>query len=155
MSTIGTALPHQEGARGQRLPPSRKGVRSPRRDVIATTTRCMLGMTMTQDAHHQLTRRAVCALGAAICLWGEPAMAADGLTSIKSSYGPTETMNRLEADVKARGLTVFARIDHAAGAAAAGLTLRPTDLLIFANPRRPTPFIHSAHTLRLALPLKP
>ena len=43
-------------------------------------------------------------------------MAADGLTTIKSSHGPEETMERLEAAVKAKGLTVFARIDHAAGA---------------------------------------
>jgi uncharacterized protein (DUF302 family) len=111
-------------------------------------------MTMTQDAHHQLTRRAVCALGAAICLWGEPAMAADGLTTIKSSYGPTETMNRLEADVKAKGLTVFARIDHAAGAAAAGLTLRPTELLIFGNARGGTPLMQSVQTIGIDLPLK-
>ncbi len=53
----------------------------------------------------------------------------------KKQLWPTETMNRLEADVKARGLTVFARIDHAAGAAAVALTLRPTELLIFGNAR--------------------
>jgi uncharacterized protein (DUF302 family) len=44
-------------------------------------------------------------------------MAADGLTTIRSSYGPKDTMIRLEAEVKAKGLTVFARIDHEAGAA--------------------------------------
>ena len=52
------------------------------------------------------------ALTAVICLWGVQAMAADGLITIRSSYGPKETMNRLEAEVKAKGLTVFARIDH-------------------------------------------
>ncbi len=53
-------------------------------------------------------------------------MAADGLTTLRSSYGPHDTMNRLEAEVKAHGMTVFARIDHAAGAAGAGLSLQPT-----------------------------
>ena len=60
-------------------------------------------------------------------------MAVDGLTTLPSSHGPKETMNRFEAEVKAKGMTVFARIDHAAGAAAAGLPLRPTELLIFGN----------------------
>ena len=56
-------------------------------------------------------------------------MAADGLTTIRSSYGPSETTNKLEAAVKVKGMTVFAHIDHAAGAAAIGLALRPTELL--------------------------
>jgi len=55
-------------------------------------------------------------------------MAAEGLTTIKSNHAPKETMDRLEADVKSKGLTVFARIDHAAGAAQVGLPLRPTEL---------------------------
>ena len=46
----------------------------------------------------------------------ERAMAAHGSTTTRSSYGPKDTMNRLEAEVKAKGMTVFARIDHAAGA---------------------------------------
>ena len=62
-------------------------------------------------------------------------MAAQGLTTIPSSYGPKDTMDRLEAEVKAKGMTVFARIDHAAGAAAVGLSLRPTEVLILAMPR--------------------
>ena len=62
-------------------------------------------------------------------------MTADGLITIESRYGPEETMNRFEAEVRARGMTVFAHIDHAAGATAAGLSLRPTELLIFGNAR--------------------
>ena len=61
--------------------------------------------------------------------------AAPGLTTIRSSFGPLDTMNRLETAVKAKGMTVFARIDHAAGAAAVGLSLRPTEVLILAMPR--------------------
>jgi uncharacterized protein (DUF302 family) len=90
---------------------------------------------------------------AAICPQGE-AMAADGLVNIRSHNGPHETRNRLEAEVKARGMTVFAHIDHAAGAAAAGLPLRPTDLLIFGTARAGTPLMESVQTMGIDLPLK-
>jgi uncharacterized protein (DUF302 family) len=81
-------------------------------------------------------------------------MAADGLTTIRSSYGPKDTMDRLEAAVKAKGLTVFARIDHAAGAAEVGLPLRPTELLIFGNAKGGTPLMQAAQTIGIDLPLK-
>jgi len=81
-------------------------------------------------------------------------MAADGLISIKSSFGPEDTMKRLEAEVKAKGLTVFAHVDHAAGAAAVGLPLRPTDLLIFGNATGGTPLMQQAQTIGIDLPLK-
>ena len=81
-------------------------------------------------------------------------MAVDGLTALPSSRGPKETMNRFEADVKAKGMTVFARIDHAAGAAAAGLPLRPTELLIFGNAKGGTPLMQSNQTIGIDLPLK-
>jgi uncharacterized protein (DUF302 family) len=84
----------------------------------------------------------------------ERAMAADGLTTIPSSYGPKDTMNRLEAAVKAKGMTIFARIDHAAGASAAGLSLRPTEVLIFGNAKGGTPLMQSVQTIGLDLPLK-
>ena len=81
-------------------------------------------------------------------------MAADGLTTLRSSYGPKDTMSRLEAEVKARGMTVFARIDHAAGAAGAGLSLRPTELLIFGNAKAGTPLMQTVQTTGIDLPLK-
>ena len=81
-------------------------------------------------------------------------MAADGLTTIPSSYGPKDTMNRLEAAVAAKGMTVFARIDHAAGARAVGLSLRPTEVLIFGNAQAGTPLTPSAQTIGIDLPLK-
>ena len=81
-------------------------------------------------------------------------MAADGLITIKSSFGPEDTMQRLEAEVKAKGLTVFARVDHAAGATAVGLPLRPTDLLIFGNAKGGTPLMQQAQTIGIDLPLK-
>ncbi len=81
-------------------------------------------------------------------------MTADGLVSLRSSSGPKDTMARLDAEVKARGMTVFARIDHAAGAAEVGLSLRPTELLIFGNARGGTPLMQSIPTIGIDLPLK-
>ena len=81
-------------------------------------------------------------------------MATQGLTTIPSSYGPQETINRLETAVKAKGMTVFARIDHAAGAAGVGETLRPTELLIFGNPKAGTPLMQAGQTIGIDLPLK-
>src|SRR6266403_4087233 len=110
------------------------------------------------DARHDrdglLTRARIFALTTVMCLWGVQAMAADGLTTIKSAYGPKETMDRLEAEVKAKGLTVFVRIDHAAGAAAVGLSLKPTELLIFGNAKGGTPLMQSVQTIGIDLPLK-
>jgi uncharacterized protein (DUF302 family) len=81
-------------------------------------------------------------------------MAAEGLVTLRSNHGPEETMNRLEAEVRAKGLTVFAPVDHAAGAAAVGLPLRPTELLIFGNARGGTPLMQSVQTSGIDLPLK-
>jgi uncharacterized protein (DUF302 family) len=81
-------------------------------------------------------------------------MAAHGLTTLRSGYGPHDTMNQLEAEVKARGMTVFARIDHAAGAAGAGRSLRPTEPLIFGNAKAGTPLIQSVQAIGIDLPLK-
>ena len=81
-------------------------------------------------------------------------MATDGLTTIRSERGPKDTMDRLESEVKTRGMTVFARIDHAAGATAAGLSLPPTEVLIFGNAKGGTPLMQSAQTIGIDLPLK-
>ena len=81
-------------------------------------------------------------------------MAARGLTTIRSSYGPEETMNRFEAEVRARGMIAFAHIDHAAAAAAVGLSLRPTELLIFGDARGSTPLMELVQTIGIDLPLR-
>ena len=81
-------------------------------------------------------------------------MAADGLITLRSSHGPKDTMARLEAAVKAKGLTIFAHVDHAAGAEAVGLKLRPTDLLIFGNAKGGTPLMQAEQTIGIDLPLK-
>jgi uncharacterized protein (DUF302 family) len=81
-------------------------------------------------------------------------MGADGLVTLRSSNGPEETMNRFEAAVRAQGLTVFAQVDHAAGAAAVGLALRPTEVLLFGNARGGTPLMEAVQTIGIDLPLK-
>ena len=63
-------------------------------------------------------------------------------------------MNRFEAEVRGRGMTVFAHIDHAAGAAAAGLPLRPTEVLIFGNAKAGTPLMEATQTVGIDLPLR-
>jgi uncharacterized protein (DUF302 family) len=105
-------------------------------------------------AADRLLKGTTFALTVLMCIWGVQAMAVDGLTSIRSSHGPKDTMDRLEAEVKARGLTVFARIDHAAGAAAVGLSLRPTELLIFGNAKGGTPLMQATQSIGIDLPLK-
>jgi len=63
-------------------------------------------------------------------------------------------MSRFEKEVTARGMTVFARVDHAAAAAAVGLALRPTELLIFGAARGGTPLMQLSQTAGIDLPLK-
>jgi uncharacterized protein (DUF302 family) len=82
------------------------------------------------------------------------AVAADGLVAVKSPYTPQQTSERLQAELAKRNLTVFARIDHAAGAARIGKTLRPTEVVIFGNPQGGTPFMECAQTVGIDLPLK-
>jgi uncharacterized protein (DUF302 family) len=81
-------------------------------------------------------------------------MAVDGLKTVLSGGGPKETMDRLEAEVKSKGLTVFARVDHAAGAEAVGMKLRPTEVLIFGNAKGGTPLMQADQRIGIDLPLK-
>ena len=78
----------------------------------------------------------------------------EGLTTVPSHFAPKETMDRVETEIGERGMNVFARIDHAAGAAEVGLTLRPTELIIFGNARGGTPLMQSVQTVGIDLPLK-
>jgi uncharacterized protein (DUF302 family) len=78
----------------------------------------------------------------------------EGLTTVLSRFGPQETMDRLEAAIKAKGISVFARINHAALAAEVGLSLRPTEVIIFGSPRAGTPLMQASQTIGIDLPLK-
>jgi uncharacterized protein (DUF302 family) len=81
-------------------------------------------------------------------------MSTNGLVTLRSAHDAATTVERLTMELESRGITVFARIDHAAGAAGAGLTLRPTTLVIFGNPAAGTPLMQAAQTSGIDLPLK-
>ena len=80
--------------------------------------------------------------------------APDGLVALKSANDAKTTMDKFEAIAKERGLQVFARIDHAAGAQKVGKTLRSTEVLIFGNPMGGTLLMECAQSAGIDLPLK-
>jgi uncharacterized protein (DUF302 family) len=82
-------------------------------------------------------------------------VAADnGLISVKSTHDVKETADRLEAILAKKGMNVFARIDHAAGAKKAEMQLRPTELVIFGNPKVGTPLMLCDQSVAIDLPQK-
>ena len=82
------------------------------------------------------------------------ASAGEGLVTVKSYYNAKETADRVERLAKERGMTLFDRIDHAEGARTAGMTLRPTEVLIFGNPKGGTPLMLCEQRAGIDLPLK-
>lgn len=81
-------------------------------------------------------------------------MIPDGLIVCESRHDPHETAERLAAAVTAHGIEVMARVDHAAAAAKVGLSLRPTEVLMFGNPKGGTPLMQVVQTIGIDLPLK-
>jgi uncharacterized protein (DUF302 family) len=98
-------------------------------------------------------RKAVIA-GLLILVTGNALAGGSGLISKPSPYAVPETIDRLTAVLQSRGMTIFARVDHAAEARKVGLTLRPTQLLVFGNPRGGTPLMGAAPTVAIDLPFK-
>jgi uncharacterized protein (DUF302 family) len=82
----------------------------------------------------------------------DPADAA--LVTLPSAHRVAETVERLKGLLAQKGIQVFAHVDHAAGAATVGLSLRPTQVLIFGNPQAGTPLMQSKQTIGLDLPLR-
>ena len=78
----------------------------------------------------------------------------NGLVSVQSRVPANETIERLLAALEVRKLTVFARFDHAAGAASVGLPLRPTEVVIFGNPKGGTALMQDRQSAGIDLPLK-
>jgi uncharacterized protein (DUF302 family) len=83
-----------------------------------------------------------------------PAAAGDAMIVKKSSHSVARTLDRLEAAIREKGIAVVARVDHAAAAKKADLALRPTELLIFGNPKLGTPLMQSRQNAGIDLPLK-
>jgi uncharacterized protein (DUF302 family) len=81
-------------------------------------------------------------------------MPVDGLITMQSSLDPGTTLQKLETFLHAKGLIVFATIDHAAGAAQVDMPLRPTSVVIFGNPKGGTPLMQAAQSSGIDLPLK-
>ncbi len=80
--------------------------------------------------------------------------ASSGLVTVVSNHTVSDTIDRFEAAVRAKGWVVFARLDHAAAAQAAGLQLRPRTVVVFGNPKGGTPAMRTNPTLAIDLPLK-
>ena len=82
------------------------------------------------------------------------ALAEEGMKTFESHHGFLETQARLEAAVKEKGMTIFAKIDHAEGARQAGLEMRPEEVTIFGNPKGGTPFMVKKPLAAIDFPLK-
>jgi uncharacterized protein (DUF302 family) len=78
----------------------------------------------------------------------------NGIVHLQSPYSVPETLQRLEALVTAKGLTIFARVDHGGEAAKIGMEMQPTELLLFGSPKSGTPMMIASPTLAIDLPLK-
>jgi len=78
----------------------------------------------------------------------------DGIIRIKSNHDVKETIERLKTALEKKGMTIFKHIDHSTGAKNVGLKLRPTELLIFGNPKAGTPLMKCSQTAALDLPQK-
>ena len=88
------------------------------------------------------------------CLFTASVAASEGIISVKSAHSVSVTTDRLETILGTKGMTVFARIDHAAGAQKAGKTLLPTELLVFGNPKVGTPLMLCGRSIAIDLPQK-
>ncbi len=80
--------------------------------------------------------------------------AASGMKTLESPHSVADTMDRLEQKVTAAGFKVFARVNHGAGAKSVNMPLRPTELLIFGNPKGGTVLLQGEQTVGIDLPLK-
>jgi uncharacterized protein (DUF302 family) len=83
-----------------------------------------------------------------------PVLADVGVITVKSEYSVEETANRLDSILRSKGMTVVARMNHAEAAMKVGMTLRPTELLIFGNPKVGTPLMLCEQRVALDLPQK-
>ena len=87
-------------------------------------------------------------------VWAVPGLAADETINKKSPYSVAKTLDRLENIVKKKDITVFARVDHGAGAKKVSKVLHASELLIFGNPKMGSPLMQEAPMMGLELPMK-
>lgn len=77
-----------------------------------------------------------------------------GMVDVPSRHSVDDTVARLREILEAKGVTLFALVDHSGEAAKAGMTMRPTKLLIFGSPKAGTPVMLAAPSIAIDLPLK-
>ena len=87
-------------------------------------------------------------------VFSAPLAAGEGMIDVQSAHSVAATADRLEAILAEKGMNVFARIDHAAGAKKAGKSLPPTELVIFGNPKVGTPLMQCSPSIAIDLPQK-
>ena len=85
---------------------------------------------------------------------GMVSAADSGLTTVKSAHSVADSLDKLEKVLESAGMNVFARINHSEGAEKAGMELRPTELLIFGNPKVGTPLMKCSQSIAIDLPQK-
>lgn len=95
-----------------------------------------------------------CASAVVLTTLAVTASADDGLIRVSSASSVADTATKLEQVLRAKGMTVFARIDHAKGAAGVGLTLQPTEVVIFGNPKVGTLLMNCSPQVAIDLPQK-
>jgi len=81
-------------------------------------------------------------------------MSGQGIVDIPSHHSVDETVEKIRAILEAKGVTLFALVDHSGEAEKAGMKMRPTKLLIFGNPKAGTPVMLAAPSIAIDLPLK-
>ncbi|NOH95228.1 DUF302 domain-containing protein [Vibrio sp. 99-70-13A1] len=93
-------------------------------------------------------------LGLVLIFASFSAVASNGLVKYESNYSVKETADRFEELAKSKGLTLFARVDHQKNAQSVDLELRPTEVIIFGNPKVGTPLMQCAQNVAIDLPQK-
>jgi len=99
-------------------------------------------------------RTAVVSVCLSMAISSAAVLADNGLVSVKSSHDVATTADKLETVLKSKGMNVFGRVNHAAGAEKAGMSLRPTEVVIFGNPKVGTPLMKCAQSVAIDLPQK-
>jgi uncharacterized protein (DUF302 family) len=92
--------------------------------------------------------------GLLVFLIAIPAMAADGVINVPSTFNVEETANRIESILNEKGMTIFKRIKHSEGASKVGISLRATELIIFGNPKVGSPLMKCQQSVAIDLPAK-
>jgi len=98
--------------------------------------------------------RSILVVAFSLLFFAPVAMAEKLLVVKQSPHSVAKTLDRLTAVMQKKGLTIFARVDHAAGAKKAGMDMKPTELLIFGNPKMGTPLMLAKREIGVDLPLK-